>query len=205
MREGEALARRCGRLALAAILLFSGVAIAVQGWRSDLDWWQAPLSFYLLGDSGLFLKTAYFGLAAGLVLLGLGGRAALGRGAPAAALFVLAGLALASVALLDTDLPGAPRTDIGRWHGLAAQTAFLSVTLAMLWQSWLLRGHEDWRARFAPAFALALAAFAALWLHALWRELPRGASQRAVIVLVLAWLLLMAWWLRRTSNPSHPS
>jgi hypothetical protein len=79
---------------------------------------------------------------------------------------------------------------------MVAQAAFLCVSLAMLVQSWSLRNYPAWRGRFAPALALALLATAALWLHAFWHELPRGLMQKGVIVLILAWLGMFAYWLR---------
>jgi hypothetical protein len=36
-----------------------------------------------------------------------------------------------------------------------------------------------------------------MWVQAFWRELPRGASQKALIVLIAAWLMLAAYRLRR--------
>jgi len=39
-----------------------------------------------------------------------------------------------------------------------------------------------------------------LWVHALVREWPRGLTQRAVILLIVAWLLLAAGWLRAAAR-----
>lgn len=189
-------ARRCGALALASVALFLVIGAGAQWLRGDLDWQAAPLSFYLLGDYGLVLKAAYFALAVGLLMLGLGARLAFGpRLRVAPLLFLFAGLALVLTALFDTDFAGT-RSMTGRVHGLAAQASFLCVSLAMLLQSWSLREFPEWRGRFAPALALALLATAALWLHAIWREAPRGLMQKGVILLILCWLGLFAYWLR---------
>jgi hypothetical protein len=115
----------------------------------------------------------------------------------ARALFVLAGLALAVTASAETQRTRQPLTTEGMVHAIAAPLAFLFVTAAMLLQSWCLRGDAQWRVRFAPAFILAVASFAGLWGHALWRSAPRGLTQKAVILLILAWLALAAWWLCR--------
>ena len=95
-------------------------------------------------------------------------------------------------------LPQRPPTFEGLIHGLAAQTAFLCVTTAMLLQAWRMRRDPAWRGHFALAFGLAVVCFVAMWVHALWREAPRGLTQKAVIVLNLAWLGWAAVWLRRS-------
>jgi hypothetical protein len=190
-------ARRCGALALAAVALFLVVCGGAQWLRGDLPWQHTPLSFYLLGDYGLVVKAAYLALAIGLAMLGLGARLEfLPRLRTAPTLFVLAGVALALTALFDTD-PARMRSFTGRVHGLAAQASFACVSLAMLVQSWSLRRFPGWRRRFVPALALALLASAALALHVLWREPPRGLLQKGVILLILAWLGLFAYWLQR--------
>src|SRR5690606_25403356 len=46
-------------------------AVAVQFLRPEYDPWQAPLSLYLSGDWGMWLRTAYYGLALGVAVLAL--------------------------------------------------------------------------------------------------------------------------------------
>lgn len=199
------LARRCGALALAAVLLFLVVCALAQWFRTDLAWQRAPLSFYLVGDFGLVVKAAYLALATGLLMLALGARLAFGpqpRLPPW--LFALAGIGLVLTAVFDTDLDGS-RSVTGRIHALAAQATFLLVSLAMLAQSWTLRGVAGWQRRFMPALTLALVATAGLWLHAFWREPPRGVMQKAVIVLILCWLGLFAYWLRARKVADMPA
>ncbi|GHA70322.1 DUF998 domain-containing protein [Cognatilysobacter bugurensis] len=189
--EHERLARPLGAFAFAGVVSFAAVALALQGVRTDLDWRDAPLSLYLLGTHGAWLKAAYFALAASLLGLGAAGYAGLSRGARSGApalLFAWAGIALAVVAVADSRLPGQDVTLETLVHGIAAQAAFLCVTVAMLLQSWRLRLDAAWRHRYAPALALAALAFIALWTHALWRDAPRGLTQKIVVLLVLVWL-----------------
>ena len=193
--------RTLGTIALAAVAAFLGVATAMHVVRADLDGARAPLSLYLLGPQGLWLKGAYVGLAGALPLLGLGARSALQPAARSAApvlLFALAGVGLVVTALAHTDLVHRAATFEGWVHQVAAQTTFLCVTTAMILHSLRLRLDPAWRARFPLALGLALAAFAWLWVHALWREPPRGLMQKSVIGLILAWLALVAAWLRRS-------
>lgn len=191
-----------GALALACVLAFAAVATVLQGVRADLDWVRAPLSFYLVGPHALWLQAAYIALAIALAMLGAGYHAATPRAARSVLpmlLFVTGAIALAVTAMAETGLGrGGQITLAARIHGIAAPIAFLGTTLAMLLQSWRFRADPDWRRHFALAFGLAVACFAALWVHALWRELPRGLSQKAVIVAILVWLALAATWLRRS-------
>lgn len=197
----EERTRLTSTIALTGIAAFASAAIATQFLRTDLDWLQAPLSFYLLGAYGPWLKAAYLALGAALIALGIGYYRALTPAARSAAptlLFCIGGIALAVTAIARSWTPGDPPALEHVIHGIAAITAFLCTTTAMLLQSWRLRGDPAWRHRFAPAFALAAIAFLALWTHALWRDAPRGLTQKVVIVLILVWLGMAATWLRRS-------
>jgi hypothetical protein len=193
--------RGIGTLAFLCVLAFAAVAIALQGVRVDLDWVRAPLSFYLVGPHAWWLQAAYIALAIALAMLGAGyygARPAPSRRILPMALFVVGALALGVTALAETDLGGGGvRTTAAYVHAIAAPIAFLGTTLGMLVQSWRFRADPLWRRHFATAFGLAVFCFVALWVHALWRELPRGLSQKVVIVAILVWLALAAHWLRR--------
>jgi hypothetical protein len=112
-------------------------------------------------------------------------------------LFTLAAVALVVTALAHSNLPGRAPTLQGFVHGVAAQATFLCATVAMVLQSWRLRGDARWRSRFRLAFALALACFAGLWVDVLWKGMPRGLEQKLLIALIVWWLLQAAWWLCR--------
>jgi hypothetical protein len=194
----EAVARWCGGVARFGILAFVVAAVAVQYLRHDLDWLDAPLSFYLLGTYGRGLQAAYVVLACALVALGAGFQCALQREARSrtpCALFVFAAVALVVTAFAHSDLPGQPPMLQGVVHGVAAQATFLTVTVAMLLQAWRLRRDPRWRGRWRASFALALACFAGLWVDALWKGMPRGLEQKLLVALILAWLLQAAGWL----------
>ncbi|MBB1059514.1 DUF998 domain-containing protein [Marilutibacter spongiae] len=198
-RDALDLPARMGEIALAGICAFAAAATAAQWLRADLDWQHAPLSFYLVGPYGTWVQGAYFALALALVLLGVGWYRTLRPAARSAApllLFVAAAVSLAVTALAGTGRAGSSPSLEALVHGVAAQTAFLCVTVAMLLQAWRLRGDPVWRHRFAAAFALALLAFIGLWVHALWREAPRGLTQKVEILLILSWLALSAAALR---------
>ena len=142
------------------------------------------------------MRTGYCALALALVLLGAGAYATLATEARSVApllLFVAGGMALALTALATTDTWNHPPTLHGYVHGVAAQSAFLCTATAMLLQAWRLRGDARWRRWFRPAFAYAALCFVLLWLQAFWRALPHGLSQKALILLMLGWLIAAAW------------
>jgi len=82
-------------------------------------------------------------------------------------------------------------------HGIAAETTFLCVTVAMVLQSlWWRRDPGFARGRLAR-IVLATAAFVMLWVHALLHIGSAGLMQKTLIALILAWLGLAAWQTQR--------
>lgn len=193
--------RQWGALAAIVLVGFLLVAIGLQFVRADLDWQRATLSRYLTGPYGLLLRTMYCLLGLAIIGLAVGLYGGLQRSARSAApvlLFVVAALALATVSVGDSYLP-ALAPDLHHFvHATAAQTAFLCVTTAMLLQAWRFRSDVRWRRRFPLAFALAAACFLLLWLHVLWRPASGGGMQKLIILLVVSWLTVHAYWLWRS-------
>ncbi|WP_338419815.1 DUF998 domain-containing protein, partial [Vulcaniibacterium tengchongense] len=201
--RGGAWPRRLGHAALLGTLAFALGVLALHALRPELPWRLAPLSFYLAGPYGAWLKAAYCALALALAALGLGCYAVSTpqrRSAAPAVLFVAGAAALVTTALAHTYLPGQPPTIEQFVHSVSAQAAFLCTTVAMLLQAWRFRADPVWRGRFVPAFVLAALCFVAMWVHALWRELPRGLGQKAVVAAIWLWLALAALWLRRAGR-----
>lgn len=200
---------RLGTLAFGLVLLFCASAIAVQAARAEYDWWQAPLSFYLAGPHSAWLRTAYYGLALASVLLAVGLQRSLvpaARYALVPVLLVGGGISLAITATWPGASPGHPVSDAGAFiHGLSAIASFLLVGVAMLLQSTCLHRDPHWRAIARPLLVLAVLAFAGLWVHALWKALPRGGSQKAVIAMYVCWLGAVAWRLRSVPAPCPAS
>jgi hypothetical protein len=191
-----------GAFSMPALAYFLGASVALQLLRPDYDWILDPLSFYLIGPGSGWLILGFFALAVGIVGVALGLHASvrvtpLGRAA--LWLFVIAALATAMVALVQTDLPGGPNPTLhGMLHFAAASVAFLGITVAMLLQAWCLRADPYWQRYFRKAFALAILTFVSLAVYALWRALPRGISEKFVILLIVLWLLLASRWLMQT-------
>lgn len=201
---GAVAIRTLGLVALLGVAAFAVTCGAVQFLRSDYDWLRVPLSFYVLGPYGRAVEASYFALACGLVALGVGWYRALDQGARSAAplmLFVLGAIALVVTAVEFTDVPDKPPTLHGLLHVVAAGATFICVTVAMLLQSWRLRGDPHWRARFRSAFTLATITFFALWIYALVKPIPRGLGEKVVIALILLWLGRASGWLLRGAVP----
>jgi hypothetical protein len=193
-----------GALACAGLMLFLGTALATQYLRADYDWVTAPLSFYMVGPHEGWLMAGFYGLAAGTLCVALGLHASLGP-VPlkrlALMLFAVDAVATCLVTAADTDLPGGPHPSVhGLVHYAVAATAFLSVTLAMLAQSWSFRRDVYWRRHLTTASVLSVVTFITLAVYVLWRALPRGASEKLVILLIVLWLLLAARWLMLTQS-----
>jgi len=197
----NSICRWLGVAAMLGLAFFFITSLALQFARTDLDWYNTHLSFYLLGPYSGWLIGAYSALAAAILCVGVGAYLALDaatRRRLPLILFVVAAASVCVVALAHTDTHETPGpTTHGIVHNVAALAAFLCVTFAMLLQSWGFRGDSRWRRHFTPAFVLAAGAFIALWFYGLWTALPRGASQKFVILLIVLWLMLVSRWLTR--------
>jgi hypothetical protein len=188
-----------------ALAYFLAASLVLQFARVDYDWIDAPLSFYLIGPGSGWLAAGFFALGAGILGVGWGLHAQV-QPTPlrttALGLFVAAALATWAVALVPTDLPGGVNPTLhGRLHIAVASLAFLSISVAMLVQAWCLRGDPLWQRHFRKAFGLALLTFVSLAVYALWRTLPRGVSEKLVIMLIVLWLLNASRWLMQTRLP----
>jgi len=194
-----------GAMSVPALAYFLAASLVAQFARVDYDWIEAPLSFYLIGPGSGWLVAGFFALGAGILCVGMGLHAhvqATAFRSAASGLFILAALATWAVALIPTDLPGgAGRTLHGVLHIAVASLAFLSISAAMLVQSWCLRRDPAWHGHFRKAFGLALLTFVSLAVYALWRALPRGISEKFVILLIVLWLLNAGRWLMQTRLP----
>ncbi|WP_243733007.1 DUF998 domain-containing protein [Luteimonas yindakuii] len=181
-------------LAAAGMALFVGIAIGIHPLRPDLHSLDAQMSRYLLQPYGGWLQLAYCALAIAIVTIAFAVQAALAPSARSGGptlLFVAGAASLVVTAFAPMDADGAVPTFVGWVHGVSAQAAFLCVTVAMLVQSAWLRHDVRWRTRMPLALAIAMAAFAGLWTLVLVDGLPRGAAQKAVIAVIVLWLLVI--------------
>lgn len=184
------------RFLLFTVTVFALVCGAAQFWRHDLDPIAVPLSIYLTGPGGEYVRLAYYLISAGLLGFALGSYRATSpplRSRLASTLFAGAGLALPVVAV-TTLFAGSPHEGQARLiHGLAAQATFLWLSFGMLLLSARWRRDPVLSTGSASGWVLAWAATAVLWLQVFLRELPHGLMQKLTIALILLWL----WWAAR--------
>jgi hypothetical protein len=188
------------RLLSLAVVAFAAAAGALQFLRADLDPLGAPLSFYLTGPGGLYLRLAYYLISAALLVFALGGYRATWRplrSRLASALFAGAGLALPMVAITELFIGTSRENQAHLIHGVAAQATFLWLSFGMLLLNARWRRDPRLSAGSMPGSIMAWLATAALWLQVFLRDLPHGLMQKLAIALILAWLTWAARHMRR--------
>lgn len=201
-QRNTSLALSAGWIAF-VVFDFALTAGVLQVSRTDLDPIAMPLSAYLRGAGGAWLRGAYYLMASALACLAWSSyrvtRADL-RSGLASILLLIAALALPVVAWTVLYEHTSAEALAQLIHGAAAQTTFLCLVVAMLVQStrWL----RDPRMQSGRYIGVALAwlSFVQMWVLALWKGLPPGLTQKALIVLILLWLAWVARQLWRVSQ-----
>lgn len=192
-------------LTLAGDALFTLVCGAAQVWRGDLDPFTAPLSAYLTGPGGEYVRLVYYAMATGLLCLAIASFLATptrNRSALAAVLFGAAAVALPPVAITALFAHTEYEEGARYLHHVAALSTFLCLCFAMPLLS--MRWHREPRvARGTAGMALAWAAFAWMWVYVIYHGLPSGSMQKILIVLILAWLGWAGWQLLRVESESR--
>jgi len=191
------------RLLLFTVAVFALVCGAAQFWRHDLDPIAIPLSIYLTGPGGEYVRLAYYLISAGFLGFALGAYRATSphlRSRLASTLFAGAGLALPAVAITEL-FAGSSHEDQARLiHGLAAQATFLWLSFGMLLLTARWRRDALLRARSMPGWIIAWAATVVLWTQVFLRNLPHGLMQKLTIGLILVWLASAARHMRRAAT-----
>lgn len=189
-----------GIIAVAGVAIFAGICLASQFIRTDRDWITTPISVYVFGHFGTWVKAGFVAPAPALIATGVGWYRALdddSRSVGPLLLFVLSALALCCTAVFVTDITVHPHSLHGTIHQWSAFATFVLATLAMFWQSWCLCCDPRWRVHFIEGITLAALAFAIFWTYALLKSIPRGVGEKVVITSILLWLWRSGWWLIR--------
>lgn len=188
------------RILLVAVTVFAAICGAAQFWRHDLDPLAMPLSLYLTGPGGGYVRLAYYIIAAALLGFAQGSYRATDPGYRtrlASTLFAGAGLALPIVALTPL-FASTPHENLARLvHGLAAQATFLWLSFGMLLLSARWRRDPRLTPGSTSGWMLAWLATAVLWLQVFLPTLPHGLMQKSTIALILCWLGWAAVHMRR--------
>lgn len=200
-RRDTPLALSAGWIAFTAIA-FVLTASTLQWTRTDLDPVAMPLSAYLRGPGGAWLRGAYYLMASALACLAWASHRATRhdlRSGLASALFIVAAIALPVVAV-TVLYEYTPDENLARLlHGEAAQGTFLCLVVGMLLISTRWLRDEHMQRRRHVGLALAWLSFVQMWVLALWKGLPPGLTQKALIALILLWLAWVAGQLWRAS------
>ncbi|GLQ46252.1 hypothetical protein GCM10007862_13030 [Dyella lipolytica] len=189
---------------IVTVIAFAGVCDAAQFWRTDLNWIAIPLSAYLTGPGGIYVRGVYYLMSVALLGFAWAGYAATAsaqRSGLASALFVAAGLALPVVAVTEL-FRGTAYQDLAHFiHQLTAPATFLWLSFGMLVLSSRWRRDMRMKKGSQPGVVLAWLATLILWFQVLVPGLPNGFWEKLAVVLILLWLGWAARHLLRTAQP----
>ena len=180
-----------------AVFAFAAVCGGAQFWRTDLDPIAVPLSIYLTGPGGFYVRTVYDLMGLALLAFAAGSYAATSarqRSVLASLLFAAPGLLLPIVAATELFKGSGFENLAALIHGLAAQATFLTLSFGMLLLSSRWRRDPSLNASHRTGWMLAWLATFVMWLQAFLPELPHGLMQKLLIALILLWL---AWGARQ--------
>jgi hypothetical protein len=162
-------------------------SISILAW-TGLGWIE---SFTFL-TTGLLLE-----VFAAVLLLGIRGRRGFNLGI---LLLTCSGFGLLLVGAFRTDIPNFTNTIEGTIHGIAANTTFILLPIAILLIAPSLKRDAYWRSLFP--YSIATAVFALIWIiiYRVWMpgELGWfGLYERILAGAEIIWVEVMAWWLLR--------
>jgi hypothetical protein len=196
--------RQAAYLMAIAVIVFSGVCAAAQFWRTDLNFIRTPLSTYLRGPGGVYVRSVYYLMAAALLAFAWAIYEATlrtRRSVLASLLFAGAGLILPIVAAseLFSDTPYHALAKIVHRSTTLATFHWLSFGMVLLSSRWL----RDQRMKEGSRFGLALAwlATVVLWFQVLISVFPNGLMEKLAIALILIWLGWASRHLLRAAQP----
>ena len=196
--------RRAAYLMAIAVLVFTGVCAAAQFWRTDLNFIRTPLSTYLRGPGGVYVRSVYYLMAAALLAFAWSVHEATlrtRRSLLASLLFAGAGLILPIVAAseLFSDTPYHALAKIIHRSTTLATFLWLSFGMVLLSSRWL----RDQRMKEGSRFGLVLAWLATfvLWFQVLVSIFPNGLMEKLAIALILIWLGWASRHLLRATQP----
>jgi hypothetical protein len=196
--------RHAAYLMALAVIVFSGVCVAAQFWRTDLNFIRTPLSTYLRGPGGVYVRSVYYVMAIALLAFAWAiyqATARARRSLLASMLFAGAGLILPIVAAseLFSDTPYRALAKIVHRSTTLATFLWLSFGMVLLSSRWL----RDQRMKEGSRFGLMLAWLATfvLWFQVLVSVFPNGLMEKLAITLILIWLGWAARHLLRAAQP----
>ena len=204
--------RPFGLLAVASVVYYVLIVLAMHVLQPELDPRHIPMSVYVLGPYGFLMTTTFFALAAGLLGVSIGlsqtlPRTRLTKVAVAVTVIACAGFLIAGI--FQTDWPPPMRSTSSQLHGLGGLVAFPAVVIASVLFSLTFRSDEFWRRVSVVALALSagiVAAFASFYgliaanISAGVEDRPAeflGLVQRIILGLLFVWMIVVGRHLTR--------
>jgi hypothetical protein len=196
--------RAASLFVVVATIVFGLICAVAQGLRTDLNPITDPLSAYLGGPGSQLVRMGYYLMAANLAVFAwLCWRTATLSSGSIALLFLGGGVAL--IPIVGTSFgDGAfvtPSAISRATHGAAAFLAFGCITTAMMLQShrWLqIFGRRSLTEMIIAILAAGM--FVTTYSSVEW--LPRGVTQKTVVLLIIVWLI---WATLRRVRPAIQS
>lgn len=161
--------RTLGLLAIASVVYYVLVVLAMHVLQPELNPLHTPMSVYVLGDYGFLMTTTYFASSAGFLGVGFGLSQTLPRTrltGVALAATVLASTGSLVAGIFPTDWPPPMRSTSGQLHELAGLVTFPAVIIAPVLFSLKFWSDEYWRRVSVVALGVSagiVAACAVFW------------------------------------------
>jgi hypothetical protein len=185
-----------GALILVAVGYWWLVFLSMHVIQPELSPVGAPGSAYVLGRYGGLMATTYFALAAAVVSARFGLKknlAATTWTRVAGVMFLVAAVGAVMAGIFPMDFPPPPRTTSGRLHGIGGVLTFVPWVIGTLLYSLSARRDQRWFRCSGPLLALAvISVIAAVLLPLSIRIGVAGAVQRALLILLFTWLMVIA-------------
>jgi hypothetical protein len=191
-------ARRLATVTLAGLGLYLALSILLFRLRTDISLLYDPESDYGNGGWSRLIDVAFLirgGLSAAVILALAHALPTRARSDTGAGLLWIWAVASALLAFFPTDLAGQPETASGGVHLILSLAAFLAAPIGMLLVAWRLGAHAGWRGVRPVLLLLPVLATVAFVLLMRTRFEPHsleGLWERAFLVCVLGWLLVVA-------------
>ena len=166
--------------------------------QSDLDPVEITISEYALGRLGWLMTLAFLVVGLSTLALALGLRRSLAPGKRVAASVVL--VALAGVGFVASGIFEAEPEVDASVHDLAGLLLFLAIIVG----AFLLRGvfarDVRWQALASAALWFALGLLVTFLGFFFAPEWLQGLPQRVFVAIMMSWLAVIGWWMRRLVN-----
>jgi hypothetical protein len=194
---------------LALVAYWLAVVVAMHILQRELDPVAVPMSVYVLGVHGAWMTTSFFAAAAVWLVLALGLPKALPPTPWAKAgivLYCVAACGDVAMGLVPTQFPVTPPlSPDGAIHLVASLVAFNAIAFGSLCFSRAFRTSLHWRpmSRVATILAVLMLVLLYVGVFVLLRDGITGLVQRALVVVILLWIGLVARrWLRWSGERS---